>query len=155
MDFDILKLDLRAPLFYIRDDSLDPFGPSPFTGEYLFCFTLTAEQGFRIDPGDVPWDIPKGDSPGGTYLGSLIDRGKRDPSPEKGSSASCRSFELPQGKYLFAQVRERLNRKDSIAMAMEIQKEGLWERLVLDSRLYLRYLFEDQSPVTQVFRPFI
>jgi hypothetical protein len=142
MDFNILKLDLRSPLFYIEDESLDPFGCAPFTGEYLFRFTVNSEQGFRIDPLEE------------TYLGPLTGRGKQDPFPEKPLSGSFRRFELPRGKYLFAQVRDLLSRKDSITMAMEIQKEGLWERLSLGPWLYLRYLFEDQSPVTQVFRPF-
>lgn len=135
----MLKLDLRAPLFYIQDRSLNPFNHAPATGEYLFCFEINAEQGFRIDP------------QGETYLGPLINRGRE--APEKTGSA-C-DFELPSGTYLFAQMRELLSREASINMAMEIQKEGLWERLRLGFRLYLRYLFEDQRPVTQIFRPVI
>jgi hypothetical protein len=139
MEFNILKLDLRAPLFYIRDRSLNPFDGAPFTGEHLFCFTVNSEQGFRIDPR------------GETYLGPLIDQGRL--APEK-TGSPCR-FELPPGTYLFAQMRELLSREASINMAMEIQMEGLWERLHLGCRLYLRYLFEDQRPVTQIFRPIV
>jgi hypothetical protein len=39
-------------------------------------------------------------------------------------------------------------------MAIEQQKDGLWEQLRLGNHLYIRYLFEDGSPVTQVFRPY-
>ncbi|MDR2102055.1 MAG: hypothetical protein LBP43_05740 [Treponema sp.] len=137
MECNILKLDLRAPLFYVRDRSLNPFDALPLTGEFLFCFEVNTEQGFRIDP------------QGETYLGSLIDRGRQ--APEK----PAWDLELPRGKYLFAQMRELLSREASVDMAMEIQKEGLWERQQLGARLYLRYLFEDQNPVTQIFRPLI
>jgi hypothetical protein len=143
MEFDILRLDLRSPLLYTREPSLDPFGVIPLRGEYLFCFMVNPEQGFRIDP------------EGAAYLGTLVDGGKQDLSPEGPRAPSPCPLELPRGKYLFAQVRERLGRENSIDLAMEIQKEGLWERLRLGPRLYLRYLFEDRSPVTQVFRPLI
>jgi hypothetical protein len=39
-------------------------------------------------------------------------------------------------------------------MAIETQKDGLWERLEPDSRLYLRFLTEDGRELTQVFRPY-
>jgi hypothetical protein len=39
-------------------------------------------------------------------------------------------------------------------MAIEQQKDGLWERLKPGNRLYLRILSEDGSPVTQLFRPY-
>lgn len=37
---------------------------------------------------------------------------------------------------------------------MELQKEGLWQRLELENRYYLRYLSEDGSEITQLFRPY-
>ncbi|MDR3138430.1 MAG: hypothetical protein LBT95_02020 [Treponema sp.] len=138
MEYAVLKLDLRSPLFYTREKSPDPFSGRPFTGESLFCFEVNPDQGSRIDP------------EGETYLGDLICGGSRDPKP-----SSRPSLELPTGKYLFCQIRSLLGRETIIEMAMEIQKEGLWERLRLGRLLYLRYLFEDLSPVTQVFRPFI
>jgi hypothetical protein len=63
--------------------------------------------------------------------------------------------ELPRGNYLFAQVRETLSRDEIIDLAIEVQSEGLWQRLELGFKYYLRFLFEDGSPVTQVFRPFM
>jgi hypothetical protein len=145
MEFNILRLNLRAPLFYLRDKALDPFGFTALIGEYLFCFEVNPGQGFRIDPS------------GETYLGALICGGKADPvSPgETPRPDPSRRFELPAGTYFFSQARELLGREDIINMAMEVQKEGLWERLHPEPRLYLRYLFEDQAPVTQVFRPFV
>ena len=62
--------------------------------------------------------------------------------------------ELPAGNYLFAQKRESLDRESVINMAVEIQQEGLWQRLKPGRRLYLRRLFEDGSEVTQLFRSF-
>ena len=62
--------------------------------------------------------------------------------------------ELPPGDYLFAQKRETLNHKEIIDLAIEIHQEGLWQRLILGKRLYLRYLFEDGREVTQLFRPY-
>jgi hypothetical protein len=38
-------------------------------------------------------------------------------------------------------------------MAIEVQKDGLWERLEPDSRIYLRFLTEEGRELTQVFRP--
>jgi hypothetical protein len=144
MEFAVLRLNLRAPLFYLTDKTLEPFGFTPPGGEYLFCFEVNPGQGFRIDP------------EGEAYLGALVCGGKAAPAapgeiPRPGSS---RRFELPAGTYFFSQARVLLGREDIINMAMEVQKEGLWERLHPEPRLYLRYLFEDQAPVTQVFRPF-
>jgi len=61
-------------------------------------------------------------------------------------------LELPQGSYLFSQKREILNREEIIAMAIDIQQEGLWQRLKLGKKLYLRYLYEDGKCVTQILR---
>jgi hypothetical protein len=46
-----------------------------------------------------------------------------------------------------------LNREEWLDMALEQQKDGLWERYKPENRLYVRYLFEDGCPVTQLFRP--
>jgi hypothetical protein len=51
-------------------------------------------------------------------------------------------------------MRENLTRDQWIAMAMEVQQEGLWRRLQPETRLYLRYLQEDDRVVTQVWRAF-
>jgi hypothetical protein len=60
---------------------------------------------------------------------------------------------LPASLYLFTQKRKILDRGECIYTAIEQQKDGLWERLRLGNRLYIRYLFEDGSAVTQLFRP--
>jgi len=57
--------------------------------------------------------------------------------------------------YLFAQRRGTLDRGECIGMAIEQQKDGMWERLWLTDRLYIRYLFEDGNFVTQIFRPYL
>jgi hypothetical protein len=36
---------------------------------------------------------------------------------------------------------------------MELQKEGLWIRLELEDRVYIRTLQEDGAQVTQLLRP--
>ena len=61
---------------------------------------------------------------------------------------------LPQGKYLFTQCRSEavLSRDEWLDLAIEQQKDGLWERNKLLDLLYIRFLFEDGSFVTQVFR---
>jgi hypothetical protein len=77
--------------------------------------------------------------------------------PDEGSRDNAEKetlCELPRGDYLFAQIRQVLNREEIVSMAVEIQKEGLWQRLKPGKRLYLRFLVEDGSFVTQLFRPF-
>jgi hypothetical protein len=57
--------------------------------------------------------------------------------------------------YLFDQQRSALNRAECTDMAIEQQTDGLWERLRPGNRVYIRRLFEDGSPVTQIFRPLV
>ena len=85
------------------------------------------------------------------FLEKLVFSGKNDGKGGETSGEVC----LPSGLYLFFQKRIALNREECINMAIEQQKDGLWERLRLENRLYIRYLFEDGSPVTQFFRPII
>jgi hypothetical protein len=145
-----IRLELRAPLFYQEDRDLvpwkpekpDPGDPEPAwppagTGERLFCFAVDAVQGRSIEPDPT------------RLLGALLAAGRLAAGP--GEPAG--SLELPAGSYLFAQQREALNREAFIGMAVELQKDGLWERLELGDRLYLRYLSEDGKMVTQAFRP--
>ncbi|MDR2101694.1 MAG: hypothetical protein LBP43_03910 [Treponema sp.] len=134
--FSILTLHLRAPLFYTAKAELDPFDYKPLDGEVLFCFELNPAQYRCFEPGEP-------------YLGPLIFKGKAMPQ-----QAGADGFQLPRGTYLFAQVRENLPREAWIAMAKDIQQEGLWRRLPPEPRLYLRYLSEDGRIVTQVWRAF-
>jgi hypothetical protein len=134
----LMRLDLRAPLEYAQAPELIPFKCPPpadeSAPELLFCFLLNREQAERIDP-DADY-----------FLGELAFSGK--------GAGGQGKVQLPAGLYLFAQQRRALDRQECIGMAVEQQKDGLWERLRLGDRLYVRYLFEDGSPVTQIFRPY-
>ncbi|GHT69379.1 hypothetical protein FACS1894110_18710 [Spirochaetia bacterium] len=136
-----IRLELRSPLFYQADSGLVPFQYEIDTGELLFCFDLDPVQSRSIEPDPV------------TLLGPLVFAGRLERSPVQQQSKS-RRLELPAGIYLFAQERNTLDRNEFIEMAIEVQKDGLWERLRPADRLYLRYLFEDGRTVTQVFRPY-
>ena len=113
--------------------------PEAEGAEKLFCIELDEVQCRNIEP-----DREK-------LFGDLLSTAMEDTAPwELGEKAA----ELPMGDYLFAQRREILSKEDIAAMAVEIQAEGLWQRLELDRKLYLRYLFEDGCWVTQLFRPY-
>jgi hypothetical protein len=143
-----LRLELRAPLVYWEDADLDPFAPE--TGkterpgrpgdELLFLFEVASSQNQNIEPDPA------------AFLGPLIFSGRL--SGGEGPSVTGTRRELPAGKYFFAQERRILNREEWINMAIEAQKDGLWERLRPEPRLYLRYIYEDGQGVTQAFRPY-
>jgi hypothetical protein len=135
----ILRLDLRSPLRFVKDDRIKPFVYKEPADETLFCFTVPPDQAGRIDPEAE------------RFLGEPLFGARQGPAD---GGAETAAVELPAGAYLFAQVREALGREDWLFMAMELQKEGLWERLRLGDTVYLRCLFEDNSAVTQVFRPY-
>ena len=144
METEIFRLNLISPLYYSPGGASDPFGygesPEGAAGtEKLFCFELEETQFRNIEP-----DRDK-------CMGSLAFYGVSVPpkGTEKGKPGS-----LPQGNYLFAQKRELLNRETIINLAIELQQEALWQRLVPGKALYLRYLYEDGRPVTQLFRPY-
>ena len=131
-----MRLDLRAPLYYTEAPDLKPFvyaSGSGLRGEAVFCFELDPAQSRSIEPDREH------------FLGALVFAARA----EEGAA----TVRIPSGLYLFSQKREALNRGDCIDLAIEQQKDGLWERLKPESLLYLRYLFEDGSPVTQLFRP--
>jgi len=127
---EIFLLHIHSPLCFAS--GRDPFsfrGESVEneSGEKLFCFELDETQRLSFEP-----DTDK-----------LLEK-----------TISGEKLELPQGDYLFAQQRKILSREEIIALAAEIQQEGLWQRLTPGKKLYLRYLFEDGSFVTQVLRPY-
>jgi hypothetical protein len=135
----LIRLDLRAPLFYAVSPGLEPFayhaeadGPA----ELIFCFELNPAQSRGIEPDRD------------NFLGEMVFAGHSTEMREGADTAR-----LPAGLYLLAQKREALGRDDCIALAIEQQKDGLWERLKPENLLYVRYLFEDGSAVTQLFRP--
>jgi len=138
----LVHLDLRAPLEYEEAPGLVPFSCLPAdeaAPELLFCFEIDREQAGRIDP-----EVDR-------FLGELVFSGKGNGKQGK--------IQLPAGLYVFTQQRQTegsqaLNREECVSMAIEQQKDGMWERLHLESRLYIRCLFEDGSPVIQLFRPY-
>ena len=128
MGIEILKLNLLSPVFFPREENTDPFnfrGAAEEDEEKLFCFNLNSDECLAIEP-----------------------------DAEKLLAGTVSAAVLPGGNYLFAQKREILSREEILSMAVEIQQEGLWQRLIPGNKLYLRYLFEDGSWVTQLFRPF-
>ena len=134
METGISRLTLLSPLFYV------PMADRPFEyrkeeAEQLFCFELEEAQSRDFEPDE------------GKFFDNLIFAGKV-------SEDSPGSLELPAGKYLFVQKRENLSRKEVSALALEVQLEGLWQRLKLGRKLFLRCLSEDERPVTQIFRPY-
>ena len=94
--------------------------------ENLLCYTLNPLEAYKIDPAPD------------RYLIS---------GPEQAA-------ELTAGIYYFTQLRkEHTENNELLELAIELQKEALWNRLKLEDKLYLRTFFEDGSPVTQFWRP--
>ena len=80
--------------------------------------------------------------------------GKIDPNPEKYFLHESEESVLPEGQYFFVQFRkENLNANELLCRAVELQKEALWERHKITPKLFVRNFFEDNSPVTQLWRP--
>ena len=148
---EIQKLSLLAPLYYVPLASPNPFAEDAdqsTESERLYCFELDEKQCLSFEPEK------------NALLGSSVFGGQKDIAFQ-GAVLKDAAFhgaeallELPAGNYLFAQEREILDRESIINMAVEIQLEGLWQRLKLGRRLYLRRLYEDGSEVTQLLRPF-
>jgi len=133
----LIRLDLRAPLLYTETPGLGAFDctpPGESAQEFVFCFELDQEQSQSIEP------MPE------NYLKGLVFSGKNVQNQQQGN------LELPAGLYLFAQQRGVIGREECIALAIEQQKDGLWEKIKLGNRLFLRYLYEDGGQVTQIFR---
>ena len=139
MGVEIFHLNLVSPIYVIPEEDPRPFqSPALNDGgsgqEKIFCYELDEVQCLAFEP-----DQNK-------LFGRLIFGGV--------SVAAEGGAQIPKGNYLFAQRREILNKDEIIAMAVEIQMEGLWQRLKPLNKLYLRYLFEDGSWVTQLYRPY-
>ena len=155
----LMNLELLAPITYTKDitprreDAKDAELINK-GDELLLCFEINPVESNNIEPkheqflGNLVFIGRK------TTSNSLCDLGAsaslRDEFPEKLSEVS-----LPAGNYLFSQQRaERaLDQEEWLDMAIEQQKDGLWERNKLEDRLYVRFLHEDNAFVTQIFRP--
>lgn len=141
------RLELLSPLLYHSRTDLIPFSPDAWEekGERLFCFAINDGQSQCIEPD------------AGMFLGPLRAAGYLETMPGDGAGNRAvfngETVELPRGRYLFAQKHEPLGESAVIDMAIEVQKDGLWERLQLEAYFYLRYLYEEGAAVTQIFRP--
>jgi hypothetical protein len=135
----LIRLDLRAPLYYSEIEGLPPtIGEND---DILLFYELNPEQSRSIEPVRE------------FLLGPLVFAGRKIDSLPDGTA---RTFVLPAGNYLFTQYRgdcDVLEPAEWLDMAIEQQKDGLWERHKPESRLYLRFLFEDGRYVTQLLRP--
>jgi hypothetical protein len=145
MPYTLVRLELLSPLFYTEDRDLAPFRPpedADGAAETLFCFELDRAEGRRIEPGPS------------AFPGTLIFAGRAVPDKSSSPRKGERRFALPGDRYLFVQTEGFLGREGFVETAIEMQKDGLWERLEPENRIYLRYLFEDGRTVSQIFRPY-
>ncbi|MDR2731497.1 MAG: hypothetical protein LBB81_11450 [Treponema sp.] len=133
-------LNLCAPLRYVRSVRRETEllkNEELKNGEILLCYEVNPVQGCSIEP-----DRER-------FLGKLLFTGEKSPETPGRSEVS-----LPQGVYLFSQSRADtvLTRDEWLDLAIEQQKDGLWERNKPGNLLYIRFLFEDGAFVTQVLR---
>ena len=146
---DTLRMELCSPLVYGRYPNPESIWYSYLNkcksgidtensrcGEQIFCFELDAAQCAGIEPD------------AGTLIGKLLFGGAMN-------EHDADTVQLPAGVYLFSQQRGAPAKDTVTNMAVEQQKDGLWERYSLGNVLYVRFLFEDGSMVTQIFRPVV
>ena len=134
MDIDyspIKYLDLRQPLQFSPIEALP--SPLPENDEFLLCFKLNPSEAANIEPERDKFIIKT------VFIGKRMASG---------------SIFLPVGHYIFTQNRREtpLSQDEWLDIAIELQKDGLWERNKLGNLLYVRYLYEDGMFVTQIFR---
>lgn len=147
----LLNLDLRAPLVYSKCDEAALNTPSGLAEneEVLLCFELNPAQSQSIEPDPQ------------LLIGQRIFTGQKT---EGQDSVNGETVTLPAGKYLFSQIRsvpliaapEQLsifNTEKWLNLAIEQQKDALWERWKPANLLFVRFLFEDGGFVTQIIRP--
>jgi hypothetical protein len=135
-----MNLDLRTALIFTKIDAMEADLPLVIQekDEYLLCYELNPLQSHNIEPTQEH------------LLKNLVFTGRK--TEEKANEGE--KVSLPQGLYLFAQKRSHkaLVQAEWLDMAVEQQKDGLWEREPLGNLLYIRVLTEDGEVVTQVFR---
>ncbi|MDR2730680.1 MAG: hypothetical protein LBB81_07275 [Treponema sp.] len=132
----MMNLDLRASLIYEKSGEFQAnFNENE---EYLICYKLDLTQAGSIEP-QRELLLEKE-----VYIGKkTYDR----------AGQGKETVELATGLYLFTQLSEFLNQEEWLDLAIEQQKDGLWERNSLKNELFIRYLYEDGRIVTQLFRP--
>jgi len=132
----VTKLYLNQPLYF--EKSSTPPQDMDKNDEILLCYDLEPAQSRSIEPDSA------------LLLGSLLFSGRKSGELD---ANQAEKVSLPAGNYLFTQRREALNREEWLNLTIEQQKDGLWERNKLLPRLFVRFLHEDGSFVTQIFRP--
>jgi hypothetical protein len=133
-------LNLCTPLQYVKSES--QVAPDS-NSEMLLCYEVNPVQGGSIEP-----DRER-------FLGKLLFTGeKAAETPSRDAGKTKEIVSLPKGDYLFMQCRcaAVLTPDEWLDLAIEQQKDGLWERNKPLNLLYVRFLFEDGAFVTQVFR---
>jgi len=135
-------LNLCSPLQYFKSECQDPSllkYEKLENEEIILCYEVNPVQGSNIEP-DRDY-----------FLDRLLFIGQKLPESQKEGNNIVL---LPQGNYLFIQCRSEavLSSDEWLDLAIEQQKDGLWERNKPGNLLYIRFLFEDGSFVTQVFR---
>jgi len=133
-------LNLCKPLIFKKIDELPSFFQE--NDEFILCFETNLSESRKIEP-----DFEH-------FLGKLMFTAKAQTETQIESSTD-EMVEMPAGQYLFMQFRAEkpLDQAEWLDMAIEQQKDGLWERHKPENTLYVRYIYEDSKYVTQVFRP--
>jgi len=148
MDYTPLtQLNLCTPLQYFKSECEDTSIDVSIleNEEMLLCYELNPVHGFSIEPDKD------------CFLGKLVFVGRKTREVQNESAQETereKIVSLPQGNYLFMQCRSDavLSGDEWLDLAIEQQKDGLWERNKLGNLLYIRFLFEDGAFVTQAFR---
>ena len=153
-----MKLELRTSITYFQNlaqglqthsfpcDGLAFAEKIKENKEVLFCFEINPKESRNFEPNREQ------------LLGNLVFTGQKviENSSHRGTEGQkeLKDAMLPAGQYLFVQHRGEtaLDREEWLDMAIEQQKDGLWERNKPGNLLYVRYLYEDGAIVTQLFR---
>ncbi len=164
----LLNLELCAPLVYskLAEPTAELFSVLTLAEneEFLLCFELEPAQSQSIEP------EPQ------LLIGAPVFAGRKT-NGQNLQDGGSETITLPAGKYLFVQRRANsttpqlpvsepadensqnktqsspLDMKEWLDLAVEQQKDALWERHKPANILYVRFLFEDGGQVTQVIRP--
>ena len=139
----LICLDLRSPLAFLKssntlNDPLLPFEKE----EFLLCFRLNPLESRSIEPDRYQ------------FIEQFVFLGIKTDENAAIIHEETKKVILPAGNYLFNQCRSEqiLNKDEWLDIAIEQQKDGLWERYKPGNLLYIRFLYEDSAFVTQVYR---